>query len=156
GRGGMGAVYDAIHQMTGRRVALKLLREDQLQNTHAVERFLREARIVGGLSSPYVASVLDAGMDEASGIPYLAMEFLEGCDLQSLLKRRKRLPCGLALVIAAQVCRGLSAAHAAGIVHRDVKPANVRLTAGPDGELVTKVLDFGVAKDLADGIKLTK
>ncbi|WXA97319.1 serine/threonine protein kinase [Pendulispora brunnea] len=151
----MGAVYDAVHETTGRRVALKLLRAEQLRNGRAVERFLREARIVGGLSSPHIGGVLDAGTDEESGIPYLALEYLEGFDLKSLLVRRQRLPWALALAIAVQVCRGLAAAQAAGIIHRDVKPANVRLTAGSDGELVTKVMDFGVAKDIAEEISLT-
>ncbi|MBS2019177.1 MAG: serine/threonine protein kinase [Deltaproteobacteria bacterium] len=148
--GGMGSVYDAVHSGTGRRVAVKLLRAELASNERSRTRFVREARLAGGLDSPYVAEVLDAGTDETSGLPYIAMELLEGDDLRGHLARRGRLPAGLALVIGAHVAAGLAAAHEAGVIHRDVKPANVVLCSDKRGDLLAKLIDFGVAKAPAD------
>ncbi|MCC6554124.1 MAG: protein kinase [Polyangiaceae bacterium] len=147
GQGGMGSVYEALHTGTGRRVAVKVILMDPDDPADQLARLEIEARTAAALGSRHVAAVLDAGRDEASGAAYLAMEYLDGEDLQALLKRLGRLPPDLALRIAAQACRGLARAHEAGVVHRDVKPANLFLARGEgDGERVVKILDFGIAK----------
>jgi serine/threonine-protein kinase len=150
GEGGMGAVYQAEHTDTGRRVAIKLIHERLLaRNDESRRRFRREARVVGGIQSPHIVQVLDAGEDETTGLLYLVMEHLRGEDLQRLFDRVGVLPADAALRIAAQTLAGLAAAHAAGVVHRDIKPANIFLAEGDDGQITVKLLDFGVAKVVA-------
>src|SRR5262245_20125 len=141
GRGGMGIVYEARHTGTGRRVAVKEIVGDALKEPNLVERFQREARATGAIDTRHIAPILDTGSDP----PYLVMELLAGEDLQELIVRSIALPEVLALKIVAQACAGLARAHEAGVVHRDVKPANLFL-ARRDGEIVVKVLDFGVAR----------
>ena len=152
GRGAMGVVYLARHDMTGREVALKLLHPDKVAAAGpaaqaAVERFQREARAMGAVAtSDNVVSVLDAGLDAASGAPFLVLELLSGEDLEALSERLGPLPVELALRVVAQALSGLVPAHDAGIVHRDLKPSNLFLMKRPEGERVVKVLDFGIAK----------
>ena len=148
--GGMGAVYDAIHAKTGRRVALKLIHEHALsKGPKAIRRFEREAKAAGAIDSSHVVQVLDAGEDDASGMPFLVMEHLEGEDLRRVLARGP-LSEERALAIALETCRGLVAAHAADVVHRDLKPANLFLAETDDGRRVVKILDFGIAKLVED------
>lgn len=149
GSGGMGAVYEAVHSGTGRRVAVKLLHHDSADRTTDRERFVREARLAGALTSPHVVQVFDAGTDEISGLPYIVMELVDGSNLHDLLERRSPLPPGLVLVIAAHVARALAEAHEADVIHRDVKPANVMLTRDAEGKLLGKLVDFGVARSVA-------
>lgn len=149
GSGGMGAVYEAVHSGTGRRVAVKLLHHDAARRTTDRERFVREARLTGALTSPHVVQVFDAGTDESSGLPYIVMEFVDGSNLHDLLARRSTLPPGLVLVIAAHVARALADAHEADVIHRDVKPANVMLTRDAEGKLLGKLVDFGVARSIS-------
>jgi len=147
GQGGMGAVYAARHLGMGRRVAVKVISEKVLGEARdAGARFQREARAAGAIESQHVVHVLDSGVDEATGRPYLAMEYLEGEDLDVTIRRLGPLPPDVALRIVAQACLGLSQAHKAGIVHRDIKSANVFLAARDEGEIVVKLLDFGIAK----------
>ncbi len=147
GEGGMGAVHEALHTGTGRTVALKLIHPRLRERGDGAEgRFRQEALAVGALHSPHLVEVLDAGEDEESGDLYLVMEHLRGEDLKRLLDRAGPLPPDVALRIAAQALVGLAKAHQAGIVHRDVKPANLFLAQGEEGEVTVKVLDFGVAK----------
>jgi serine/threonine-protein kinase len=145
GQGAMGAVYEARHAGTNRRVALKVILDAGADPGH-LARFHREARAVGGVESDHIAQVFDTGTDVESRAPYIAMEYLEGEDLQNLLTRLGPLPVDLALRITYQACLGLAAAHGAGVVHRDIKPANIFLVRRPDGQRVVKLLDFGVAK----------
>lgn len=144
GRGGMGAVLEARHRAIGERVAVKVM----LPSSHAAPdgpaRFLREARAAFGISNEHVARVLDAGTTN-DGHPYLVMELLEGSDLASVLSQRGPLPLGEAVDYVEQIADALSAAHQRGIVHRDVKPANVFVTQR-NGRPFLKVLDFGIAK----------
>lgn len=149
GSGGMGAVYEAVHSGTGRRVAVKLLHHHAARQTTDRERFEREARLSGSFTSPNVVHVYDAGVDDVSSLPYIAMELVDGPSLRELLERRSMLPPGLVLVIAAQVARGLTEAHEAEVIHRDVKPANVMLTRDAEGRLLAKLVDFGVARSIS-------
>ncbi|MFT3768889.1 MAG: protein kinase [Minicystis sp.] len=151
GEGGMGAVYEARHTGTGRRVAIKVITGPI--DPELVARFEIEARAAGAIESEHIAQVLDVGRDEALGAPFLVMEFLLGEDLLHLFSRLGPIPADLALRIGAQACLGLARAHAQGIVHRDIKPANLFLAERDAGELRVKVLDFGIAKVTSDHIE---
>ena len=148
----MGSVYAAIDQSTGARVAVKVLHAEALKDASTrddkskLTRFQREAKAASAIASDHVARVLDWGNDEGSEQPYMVMELLEGEDLQQVLKRVEVLPPSVALRIAAQACEGLMKAHEARVTHRDIKPANLFLTKTGAGELVVKILDFGIAK----------
>jgi eukaryotic-like serine/threonine-protein kinase len=147
GQGGMGAVCEAVHLGTDRLVAVKVILNQELaRNEQAIERFQREAKAAGRIDTQHIGQVLDTGIDRALDMPYLVMELLNGEDLSQLLKRTGPLAPELALRIAAQACVGLGKAHEAGVVHRDIKPANVFLARRDRGEVVVKLLDFGVAK----------
>jgi cytochrome c peroxidase/serine/threonine protein kinase len=146
GEGGMGAVYEAVHAGTGRRVAVKVITHRAAQNAATIARFDREARAAGAIDSEHIAQVLDSGNDPTSGLPYLVMEMLSGEDANQLLARLGPLPPELALRIAAQSCLGLQKAHAAQVVHRDIKPANIFLARRDEGAITVKILDFGIAK----------
>ena len=141
--GGMGAVWRAVDRRLDRPVAVKLLRRDLAADPAFVERFRREARAAGALSHPNVAGVFDYG--EHDGQAFIVMELVEGENLAERLARGGPLPWPQALAVAEQVARALAAAHAHGLVHRDVKPANVLLGNGLDPPLV-KVTDFGIAR----------
>ncbi|MEV0317607.1 bifunctional serine/threonine-protein kinase/ABC transporter substrate-binding protein [Streptomyces sp. NPDC050658] len=146
GSGGMGEVWRATDERLGRDVAVKLLLPERAQSPdqeELVARFRREARVAAALDSPYVAAVHDHGVDEGS--PYLVMTLVEGRTLSEVLRERGRVCVDDALRWTADVCRGLAAAHEAGIVHRDIKPANIMVT-GEGPESVAKVVDFGIAR----------
>ena len=140
GQGGMGAVYEAEHTGTGRRVAVKVIHADMVKKTEMVLRFHREARVAGSIETPHIVQVLDTGTDPATGTVYMVMEFLRGEDMQQLIRRLGKVPALVALRLIAQACVGLSKAHAASVIHRDIKPANVLVTNGQ-----VKVLDFGLS-----------
>jgi dienelactone hydrolase len=140
GEGGMGVLYRARDSRLGRTVAIKLLRPAVVADPERTRRFVLEARAVSALNHPNIVTIHDIGEDPARGT-WIAMECLDGESLRLRLERG-RLAVPEALRIAIDVARGLAAAHAAGIVHRDVKPANVMITRSG----IVKVLDFGVAK----------
>jgi serine/threonine-protein kinase len=142
--GGMGGVHVAMDERLGRRVAVKLLREDLAASPEFVERFRREAHTVAGLGHSNIAQVFDYGQDGERH--FIVMELVPGADLAKLLAERHRLPAEEVVDIAGQVCAALSAAHRAGVVHRDIKPGNV--IVGPDGHV--KVTDFGIARALGE------
>ena len=144
GQGGMGAVYEATHVGTGRRVALKVIIAETISRD-AILRFQREARAAGVIESQHIVQVLDTGIDRELGVPFMVMEYLLGEDLQKLCERIGALSPELALRIVAQACAGLQKAHEAHVVHRDIKPANIYLERRDD-DLVVKLLDFGIAK----------
>jgi serine/threonine-protein kinase len=153
GEGGMGAVYEALHVELNRRVALKTLKE-QVENLPTVlERFLREGRAAARIRHPHVVDVLDAG--QAEGTAFLVMEFLEGEDLEVLLRRETRLPVARVIEIMVPVMAAVDAVHRQGIIHRDLKPQNIFLTKGPYGEPAPKVLDFGISKVASSNSNLT-
>jgi serine/threonine-protein kinase len=146
GSGGCGVVYAARHVHLDKTVALKLLHRNLVQSEEAVERFFREARAAAAVGNPHIVRVLDCGTS-MNGQPFLAMEFLKGVTLSSLLEGGNRLEVDRAVAIAVQTLDGLAAAMEAGIVHRDLKPGNIFLTRDPDsGADFVKILDFGVSK----------
>ena len=136
----MGVVYRARDTRLGRTVAIKLLRPEAVADPDRARRFLQEAKAASALNHPHIVTVHDIGEDPARGT-WIAMELVEGESLRQRLERG-RLEVNEALRIALDMARGLAAAHAAGIVHRDVKPGNVMIT----GSGIVKVLDFGLAK----------
>jgi serine/threonine-protein kinase len=139
GRGGMGEVYRAEDLKLSQTVALKFLPESIAQDGAALVRFLREVRIARQVSHTNVCRVFDIG--EAYGLPFLTMEYVDGEDLATLLRRIGHLPSGKAIEIARQICAGLAAAHEHGVIHRDLKPANVMI----DGRGKVRITDFGLA-----------
>jgi len=151
GQGGMAAVFRAKHRYTLRTVAIKVLLPSIARDATVVERFLREARAVSALDHPAAVTVLDVGRT-ANG-HYLVMEYLEGETLRARLARGP-LPVDEALTILEPLVHAVAAAHARGIVHRDIKPDNVFLRRTEDGGVAPKLLDFGISK-LSDAQALT-
>jgi serine/threonine-protein kinase len=143
GRGGMGSVWLAEHTRLDALCAVKFIDREGRNNWEVRRRFHHEAKAAAQLRSPHVVQILDHG--EWENIPYIAMEYLEGEDLAHRLHRVGRLSWGETCRIASHVARALSKAHAAGIVHRDVKPENIFLVRDDDSE-IAKVLDFGIAQ----------
>ncbi len=154
GQGGMGVVYRAVHALTGRGCALKLLRSTWIGNAEVTQRFFIEARAATRIAHANIVEVIDAGYSAAG--PYLAMEWLDGETLATVIRREQRLSLEQTLAIVKQVLSALEAAHRAGIVHRDIKPANVFLTSRERRAHRVKVLDFGVAKMLESSGSLTE
>lgn len=146
GKGGMGEVYDVLHEQIGKKRALKVLRGNERLPRDMVCRFQREMMVDAAIQNPHVVEVLDAGEME-EGRPYFVMERLEGETLAQLIRRRGSLDLFEIIQMITQVCEGIQAAHDAGIVHRDLKPANLFITMR-DGEPFVKILDFGIAKFL--------
>lgn len=152
GVGGMGSVYRARHTMLGQDVALKLLHPELASRGDVLERFLREARAATAAGSDRIIRMHDCAVSR-DGMAFIAMELLDGESLQDLLDRERVVAPYRAVKITLQVLEGLAAAHAAGVIHRDMKPGNVFLRQGPDGDRVT-ILDFGISK-VNDGPGLT-
>lgn len=152
GRGGMGVVYLAEQLKLGRRVALKVMASELSADAGYKARFEREARLAAALDHPHVVPLFEAG--EAEGLLYLAMRYVDGTDLAALLAMGGPVEPRRAALIARQIGAALDAAHTRGLIHRDVKPANV-LVAEPDGELHAYLTDFGIAKDSAASTQLT-
>ena len=141
GEGAMADVFRAFDPGIGRTVAIKVLKPEYGRDPELGERFLREARAAGALNHPNIATVYDVG--EADGVAYIAMELIEGQPLDTLLLAQGRLPYERVLALGQQLASALDYAHRAGVVHRDVKPSNILLSA--DGR-TAKLLDFGVAR----------
>ncbi len=148
GQGGMGMVALARHLQLQQPVAIKLLLPEVLDKDLVVQRFLREAQASVRLRSEHVCRVLDVGQLD-NGAPYMVMEYLDGTDLDGLLRQKGPLAYGEAVDFVLQACEALAEAHSLGIVHRDLKPANFFLTQRADGSPLVKVLDFGISKTLS-------
>ena len=154
GRGAMGTIYEGTHLRLNKRVALKVISRDLAGNPLALERFRREAEVTSQLGHPHIVNVFDFGTTP-SGEPYMAMEYLEGEDLEARIRRGEKLPLGAVTLIVRQVASALSATHAGGIVHRDLKPANIFLVRVEDEPEFAKVVDFGISKVKAAGARIT-
>jgi serine/threonine protein kinase len=160
GGGGMGVVFEALEPQLERRVALKAMRPALAANEVARRRFLREARTVASLQHDHVVTIHQVG--EERGVPFLVMPLLQGESLEDRLKREGRLPPAEVFRLGREVAEGLAAAHALGLVHRDVKPGNIWLEAraGEPGALATggrvKLLDFGLARPVEQGEAITE
>ena len=140
GQGGMGTVYRARDPILDRPVALKTISAELAANPEFLGRFQREARAAARLTHPNIVTVYELG--DVAGVPFIAMELLEGLDLVEAMSPPGRLPLDEKLRIMVEVCRGLDYAHKRGVIHRDVKPANVRLLASG----AVKLVDFGIAR----------
>src|SRR5215468_8018569 len=147
GTGGMGVVYFAQHQLIGRRAAVKVLMPEFSRDANMVHRFFNEARSTAMIQHPGLVDIFDFGFHQ-SGAAYLIMEYLEGETLGARHERERRMPVWLVDAIMRQVASAVGAAHASGVIHRDLKPDNIFLV--PDrnapAHMRAKVLDFGVAK----------
>jgi serine/threonine-protein kinase len=154
GRGGMGEVYRAEQLSLGRKVALKILTPELATDASFRQRFLRESRIAAGIDHPNVIPIYEAGED--GGLLYIAMRYVEGSDLATLLEREGRLEPARAMAIMSQVAGALDAAHARGLVHRDVKPANILMApAAPGSGEHCYLCDFGLIKEMDAETALT-
>jgi serine/threonine-protein kinase len=155
GRGGMGEVYKATHRMLARPAAIKLIRPEMLGAVDdeaaklAITRFRREAEAAANLRSQHTVELYDFGVTDDDTL-YLVMEFLEGMDLESLVRTTGPLPPGRVTYILRQICDSLDEAHGNGLVHRDIKPANIHVGRVGRRHDFVKVLDFGLVKPAAD------
>jgi serine/threonine-protein kinase len=154
GKGAMGAVYEARHELLERRVALKFISDEHATTPDCARRFLNEARAAAGIESEHVAHILDAGQLDG-GAPFMVLEMLDGEDLAQILEdaSARRAPLAAERVVGwvLEALEGLAEAHALGIVHRDLKPANLFLAKRRDGTSILKVLDFGISKGRVSG-----
>jgi hypothetical protein len=153
GRGGMGVLYLAVEPGLERRVALKLIAPEAAVDEVFARRFAEESKVAASIEHPNVVPIYAAG--EEGGIPFIAMRYVSGSDMGKRLTREGRLDPTAAAALIAQVGNGLDAIHAAGLVHRDVKPANV-LLAGGEGDDHAYITDFGVARNVATESGLTQ
>ncbi|TPV94460.1 MAG: serine/threonine protein kinase [Myxococcales bacterium FL481] len=144
GAGGGGTVYRGVDRTNGREVAVKVLRRDLVFDSKLVTRFAREVRAVNLIKHPHIVEVFEFG-ELPDGRPYYGMELLAGTDLRSLIDQRGRISTDHIVPILAPVCAAVSAAHDAGVIHRDLKARNIMVDEQPDG-LHVKLLDFGIAK----------
>jgi serine/threonine-protein kinase len=155
GRGGMGEVYKATHRMLARPAAIKLIRTETLGAVDeeagklAITRFRREAEAAANLRSEHTVELYDFGVTD-DGTLYLVMEFLDGMDLETLVRATGPLPAGRVIHVLRQVCDSLEEAHALGLVHRDIKPANIHLGRVGLRHDFVKVLDFGLVKEVSN------
>ncbi len=151
GAGGMGVVFRAHHPQLERLVALKAMLPKVAAQPDARDRFTREAKAMAKLKDDHVVAIYD--VDEDHGVPFLAMEYLQGESLDGWLKKGKQMSVGQVLRVGREIAQGLAAAHAKGLVHRDIKPANIWLEA-PKARV--KILDFGLARGGAQDVQLTQ
>lgn len=150
GAGGMGAVYEAEDLLLKRRVALKLMKPEVARNKSMAERFIREGRAANAIEHKNIVRVFDLALDDEAGSLFIVQELLVGESLADRLDREHKLSVADTVVIMDSVLEALQFAHAKGIVHRDIKPDNVFLHRGADGEIVPKIIDFGISKVTAE------
>jgi eukaryotic-like serine/threonine-protein kinase len=154
GEGGMGIVYEAVHQRLDLKVAIKTLLPLLMGQPDLVDRFDREGRAAARLKNRHIAHTMDVDVSD-DGLPYMVMEYLEGIDLDVDLQNRGTLPIAESVEYVLQACEAMNEAHGLGIVHRDLKPANFFICT-INGERVLKVLDFGISKTAGEtGRRLT-
>jgi serine/threonine protein kinase len=146
--GAMGIVFRAAHLQVGSTVAVKLMRPQQVGRRVALQRFRREAQILGQIKHPNAVLVIDFGVDEKdrADLPYLVMEFLRGEPLDDVMQRKRTFTLAELDRLLFPLCEAVEEAHQVGVIHRDLKPSNVFLERLRGGEEIVKVLDFGIAK----------
>jgi serine/threonine-protein kinase len=147
--GGMGTVYEVVDARTRRRRALKVMLPSLAEDQGMRARFELEARVTADVQTEHIVETFDAGVDAETGAPFLVMELLRGDDLAALLRARGRFSADEVVTFLGQAAQALERTHDAGIVHRDLKPANLFLTRRDDGSPRLKILDFGIAKLVA-------
>ncbi|MDH5299563.1 MAG: serine/threonine protein kinase, partial [Desulfobulbaceae bacterium] len=149
GQGAMGVVYLAVDDLINRQVAIKTLRGDQPKDDtdylKALELFMQEARIVGQLNHSHITTIYDMGVQ--NGVPFIVMEFIDGCTIKALIARQVVLPLAEKVGFIIMVARALHYAHQRGILHRDIKPANVMILKNK----LPKITDFGIARMMEGG-----
>lgn len=146
GTGAMGIVYRGLHTIIGKPVAIKVLKPDFADDPEMVQRLVREARTVNAIRHPAIVDVFDFGTLPRSGQPYIVMDLLEGEPLDTFIAREAPVPLKVAGPILDQLLAALAAAHAVGVIHRDLKPGNMFLEQQPEGPPKVKVIDFGLAR----------
>src|SRR5262245_51108310 len=144
GEGGMGTVYAAVHDVIGKRAAIKVVRTSRSESVLSADRFVREARVVNQIGHPNIVDIFHVGR-LSDGRPYLVMELLRGQTLADRLAEL-RMPAVEAIDVLLDVVAAVAAAHRLGVVHRDLKPGNIFLAEGPGGRPLAKVVDWGIAK----------
>jgi len=149
GEGGMGMVFQAEDPSLERLVALKVMKPDRTSNDLARQRFVQEAKAAAAIQHDHIVTIYQVGEDR--GVPYLAMQFLQGESLDDRLDRHEAVPAAEIVRIGKEIALGLSAAHERGLIHRDIKPANIWLEGGANGRDRVKILDFGLARSLTGG-----
>ena len=154
GSGGMGNVVRASHLYLHQSVAIKILLPEMARSESTKQRFLREAQATVKLKSEHSARVMDVGTTP-EGLPFMVMEYLDGNDLNQILRHHGPQVPSIVVDLMLQACEGIAEAHALGIVHRDVKPSNFFITRRPDGSMLLKILDFGISKTPVDFGELT-
>jgi serine/threonine-protein kinase len=151
GAGGMAAVYLAYDKHAGRQVALKVLAREHAGEPSLLDRFVREGKSGALLNHPNIVRAYESGLDKATGLHYLVLEYIDGPSAHALLERFERLPVGDAVRIVLDIARALAHAHARAIIHRDIKPGNILLA--PDG--TAKLADLGLARKVDEASNLT-
>ncbi len=149
GEGGMGAVYASIDTRLGKEVAIKVLREDFNSRKDLVQRFMNEAQATAAIAHENIVDVTDRGQDHVTGLYFICYEKLEGCELLKLIEAGT-MTAATIFDILQQVCSAISAAHGRGILHRDLKPENIFIVKRSNGHPHVKILDFGIAKFMAE------
>lgn len=156
GQGNMAMVFRATHLGTGRECALKLVHEHLVERPEIQEMFVQEARVGGRIGkNPYIVDVFDAGIDSERRVPFLAMDLIEGTTLDKYIKHHGQMPPGLLRTLWLQLADALEQAHTKGVVHRDLKPGNLFLTYDRKGNPQMRVVDFGIAKLMEEGVQKT-
>ena len=146
GEGGMGAVYEAVNKALGKRAAVKVIAKELARRPDVVERFQREARTIAAIDDPNVVDIFD--LNEIDGASCILMPLIGGVSLEELCRQMERVPVLEAFVIGVQIASGLDAVHAAGVVHRDIKPQNIMIERRQRRRYFVRIVDFGVAKIL--------
>ena len=146
GTGAMGMVYRGVHQIIGKAVAIKVLKADYADDPEMVQRLIREARSVNAIRHPAIVDIFGFGTLPRTDQPYIVMDLLEGDPLDEYLKEHAPMKLREVAPFLDELLSALSAAHAVGVIHRDLKPGNVFVESKPDGQRGIKVIDFGLAK----------
>jgi serine/threonine protein kinase len=154
GRGGMSSVYRARDMASGEKVAFKVMHAHLLDNPANVRRFRREAQAANKVRHPHAVKIFDVGVTP-NGSPYIIMDYLNGPSLSDVIEKEGKLPVERCLKIFIQACEGMSHVHELGVLHRDLKPSNIVLVKEGDDEDYVKVVDFGIAKVLAEEARST-